>query len=192
MKVSFFDNQHFSTTQWSGGSTRQLFVSPPNASIAKRNFDVRLSTAIVEVEESTFTSLEGVHRKLMVLEGEIELSHQDHHTSRLKPFEVDVFSGDWKTFCIGTCVDFNLMTTGDVQSDLSSLHLAKNSESILRLEENWKTLCLFVVAGSIELTFEDKKYAIGNDQLLIIEDLNVFEFQMDVNSECKIVLVKID
>jgi environmental stress-induced protein Ves len=191
MKVSIFDNQDFSTTEWSGGSTRQLYISPSNATIAARNFDVRISTALVEVNESTFTSLNGVHRKLMVLEGEIELSHHDHHSKSLKPFEVDVFSGDWKTKCIGTCSDFNLMTTGSKQSDLSSLYFAEKGQSNLELEEHWKTLCLYVLNGSLQIDINQKKYSLVQDQLLVIDDIENFTFPLNANDDCRIVIVKV-
>jgi environmental stress-induced protein Ves len=64
---------------------------------ASRNFNLRISKAVVETEESTFTPLDGVSRTLMVLEGELQLEHQGHHKSKLKPFMIDRFEGGWTT-----------------------------------------------------------------------------------------------
>src|SRR5690606_30789549 len=97
LKTSILSPQHFLTTKWSGGSSTQLYIFPANASFTERNFELRISTAKVEVEESTFTALPGIHRKLMILEGEISINHEGQYRKHLKPFNVNNFSGDWKT-----------------------------------------------------------------------------------------------
>ena len=50
--------QRFITSKWSGGSTTELFIWPKDASYAERRFNIRISTATVDVESSTFTRLE--------------------------------------------------------------------------------------------------------------------------------------
>jgi len=90
---------------WSGGTTTELFIYPPAANYAQRNFDFRLSTATVEMEKSEFTRLPGYARKLMVLAGETTLHHQHQHTKTLQKFAVDAFEGNWKTTAAGTCTD---------------------------------------------------------------------------------------
>lgn len=57
------------TSNWSGGTTTQLFIYPPEASYAARNFLFRISTATVETETSTFTDLTGFNRILLLLNG---------------------------------------------------------------------------------------------------------------------------
>lgn len=96
-------------SQWSGGTTRQIYIYPEGSDYASRQFDWRLSSATVECESSTFTPLPGVHRHLMILEGTLDLHHQDHYKKLLHPLEQDEFEGDWQTLSFGKVVDFNLM-----------------------------------------------------------------------------------
>src|SRR3989338_2528629 len=104
MNITLVTEQDYITSQWSGGSTTQLYISPANASYAECNFDFRISSAKIEVPESTFTVLPNVNRKLMVLEGEITLNHENpvntgpggQYKKTLQKYEVDTFNGDWK------------------------------------------------------------------------------------------------
>jgi environmental stress-induced protein Ves len=106
------------TSSWSGGTTTQLFIYPENASYQESNFFFRISTATVDAEESVFTKLPGVTRKIMVLEGTLKLEHKGKYTKTLHKFETDAFSGDWETRGFGKVTDFNLMTTGKMQGSL--------------------------------------------------------------------------
>jgi environmental stress-induced protein Ves len=58
---------------WSGGKTIQLFLHPPGASYAARDFHVRISSATVEDETSVFTALPGFRRILMPLDDTMKL-----------------------------------------------------------------------------------------------------------------------
>ena len=111
------------TSTWSGGTTTELAMFPPCASYTARDFAWRLSTAVVTAPESTFTSLPGYHRLLMVLEGKMKLEHAGHHQVTLLPFEQDSFSGSWLTRCTGTGRDFNLMLADGWQGSLQAMRL---------------------------------------------------------------------
>ncbi len=54
MELVTHNQQKIST--WSGGTTTELFIYPEVAEYSERNFDFRISTATVEVEESNFYS----------------------------------------------------------------------------------------------------------------------------------------
>ena len=110
--ISIFRNCEQQINVWSGGTTTQLAIYPSNSEYKERNFAWRISSARVDLEESTFTSLPGVHRILMVLEGQIELTHEGVRNTCLKPFEQDEFDGGWTTKSRGKCIDFNLMMAG--------------------------------------------------------------------------------
>ena len=99
----------YSVFLWSGGKTTELFIFPENATLAERNFDVRISTASIEVELSSFTPMNGYLRKLLVLDGVLELHHELHHSTVLSKFEQDAFSGDWLTKSKGVATDFNVI-----------------------------------------------------------------------------------
>jgi len=97
-------------SNWSGGTTSELLILPKESELKKGNYDLRISIATVEVEESTFTALPGVNRILTILNGELELIHEGRHSTVLKQYEQDYFLGDWKTRSIGKVRDFNVMT----------------------------------------------------------------------------------
>lgn len=108
-KVRIIRKDEQITSSWSGGTTTQLAIYPENGEYASRDFTWRISSARVDLEESTFTKLLGVKRHIMVLEGEMELRHEGHHETVLKRYEKDSFMGDWDTKSYGRVKDFNLM-----------------------------------------------------------------------------------
>ena len=63
----------YKTTQWSGGITREICIFPATASLAARNFDLRISSAVIDTPESNFSDFTGYRRYLMPLSGEIVL-----------------------------------------------------------------------------------------------------------------------
>lgn len=98
------------TTNWSGGTTSQLYIYPEQSSYEDRDFLFRISSARVEVAASTFTALPGVNRELMILDGTLELEHQGKYKKTLNTFQQDHFPGEWHTTSRGKVTDFNLMT----------------------------------------------------------------------------------
>jgi environmental stress-induced protein Ves len=116
------------TSAWSGGTTTELAIFLEDASYAARNFQWRLSTAIVTAEESTFTALPDWHRLLMVLAGSMQLTHAGHHQVTLQPFEQDSFSGNWSTHCVGQGQDFNLMLAAGWQGRLQTHTMAEGEK----------------------------------------------------------------
>lgn len=102
------------TTNWSGGTTTQLFIYPEGSSYVNRNFLFRISTATVETEYSTFTALPGFQRVLMILKGELTITHRNQYTKHLNTFDSDTFDGGWETTAIGKVTDFNLMMAKSV------------------------------------------------------------------------------
>ena len=121
MKVEVKRKDELSHNRWSGGVTTQLAIWPEGADYGARRFDWRISTAIVEDEKSVFTALPGIHRLLMILDGEIEVTHNGERTLAMKPLsDVDEFEGGWETVSVGHCVDFNLMTVDGYRGAMSA------------------------------------------------------------------------
>ncbi len=110
--------QEFVTERWSGGTTTELFIFPEGSSYATRDFSFRLSVATVEVPFSHFTPLPDIERKTLVLEGEVVIHHREKYSKRLRPFDVDIYSGDWDTSSDGMCRDFNVMTSKGIESEV--------------------------------------------------------------------------
>lgn len=131
MKVEVKRKDELSHNRWSGGVTTQLAIWPEGADYGARRFDWRISTAIVEDEKSVFTALPGIHRLLMILDGEIEVTHNGERTLAMKPLsDVDEFEGGWETVSVGRCVDFNLMTVDGYRGAMSACAAGGESAEI--------------------------------------------------------------
>ena len=109
------------TSIWSGGTTTQLIILPAESSFVKRDFEFRMSTATIEVEESIFTALPMYNRLLAVLEGSIQLIHEGKSSIHLSPFESTEFHGSWKTSSIGKARDFNILFSDNYTLQFSIL-----------------------------------------------------------------------
>ena len=112
----------FQVSDWSGGKTKQLYLSPPTGHYSKREFDYRLSTATVELAESQFSDLSGFHRILMSLDHTLHL----HNASRqeetvLAPFTPYFFEGSDSITSRGTCTDFNLIYSDHYQGQMLAI-----------------------------------------------------------------------
>ncbi len=140
----------FITKTWSGGTSTELFIYPPSADYTKRDFQFRLSTATVEVEESEFSELPGISRKIMILEGETELIHENQHSKLLKKFDTDSFEGDWKTRSVGRCIDFNLMTKKPISGDLKSLLIEAEQTIHFHLKERCSFYFFYLYTGKLD------------------------------------------
>lgn len=109
-----------SISNWSGGTTTQLAIYPENQLYSDRNFIWRLSSATVDQDESNFTVLPQYNRILMILEGKLELNHNNKEIINLNSFDQNEFDGGNNTVAKGKVVDFNLMmrkgqSTGNVK-----------------------------------------------------------------------------
>ena len=120
--ITLLKSNDFQVSNWSGGKTKQLYLSPPTGHYGKRDFDYRLSTATVELAESQFSDLSGFHRILMSLDHTLHL----HNASRqeetvLAPFTPYVFEGSDSITSRGTCTDFNLIYSDHYQGQMLAI-----------------------------------------------------------------------
>lgn len=105
-------SEDYSSTKWSGGQTTELLVEPDSSSLAKRDFDFRLSTATVTTDTVEFSDFTGYQRVLMSLDNPVRLG-QSGIWINLKAFEPYHFDGKLKTTCLGKCQDFNVIFKDD-------------------------------------------------------------------------------
>lgn len=113
MRILHLKLDDFSTSRWSGGTTTELFIWPEGANYATRDFQVRISSAVVELPESDFTPLDGVLRYITPLSGGFTLIHPGKSPVVMDPLDTPYgFSGQEPTHCIGSATDFNLMLKG--------------------------------------------------------------------------------
>ena len=162
--VTLLKSNDFQVSDWSGGKTKQLYLSPPTGHYSKRDFDYRLSTATVELAESQFSDLSGFHRILMSLDHTLHL----HNASRqeetvLAPFTPYVFEGSDSITSRGTCTDFNLIYSDHYQGQMIAI---SNGQELSRDEE-----IQFIYALE-DLTVTGTNLPVLNleaEQLLIVE-----------------------
>lgn len=121
MLYEIIHSSAYKTTHWGAGSTTELFIYPTTSNYAERNFTFRISIATIEESGSKFTSLEGVNRILMMLDGKVTLNHEGKYSKELQPFQQDEFDGGWSTSSTGIGKDFNLMMKNS-QGNLTAIH----------------------------------------------------------------------
>jgi len=150
MTYRIITSKEFKTSHWAGGTTCELYLYPPDGDYAARLFHFRISSAVVEQEESTFTSLPGIRRTLMVLSGNLTLKHTGHYSRQLVTYEQDSFSGSWETISQGTCVDLNLMTDESCNGTLEHFCLKEpQSISVKSVPNSSRFLALHPAKGDI-------------------------------------------
>ncbi|MGL4607270.1 MAG: HutD/Ves family protein [Eubacteriaceae bacterium] len=126
MKIKIMKPETYQTSEWQGGTTTQLYIYPEDGHYENRDFLIRVSSAKVELENSTFTKLEGIERWLMVLEGQFSLKQGNHKEFMMEPYDITHFMGDLDVKSRGKVRDFNLMLKG-VKGHLSQRTLQKNA-----------------------------------------------------------------
>lgn len=166
-------------SEWSGGITTELFIYPENSDYKKRNFLWRLSSATVNLEESTFTHLREVQRLIMVLEGKMKLEHEGHHTIDLNPFEQDSFSGDWTTKSYGKVRDFNLMMKEGCKGKIEAIDLKDSLE--IEIEHHQKdylitTEAFYSLSDDVEIIVNNReRICLDNGDMMLIHIDSDFE-----------------
>lgn len=155
---------HFSVSTWAGGKTTQLYISPEDTSLSERNFNWRISSAVVEIEESEFSIFEGYERILIPLKGSLEMEHETENglmNQTVNEFELARFSGNWKTKGKGKLIDFNLIFKPEYTPKVSVKNLETND--FLPLTET----AIYLHQGVLE-----KNHEKINAPALILNDQN--------------------
>ena len=161
MNIDIYKAEDFKTTKWTGGNTTELYIHPSTANYAAGNFNFRISSATVEIENSDFTILPGVSRQLMVLKGSIKLSHKNHHEVQLNKNDIDSFNGNWETSAVGTCVDFNLMTKGNTEGQISSVCVSAAKTLNFQLDSTCEFIIFYAYEGKLRCHFGTEKRSLN-------------------------------
>lgn len=161
------------TTTWSGGVTTQVAIRPEGAVYADRDFSWRLSSATVELPESTFTPLPDYNRFVSILDGEMSLWHDGGSELHMIPYTIHAFDGGAASHSVGKCTDFNLMLRkGSCTGGLRSLLVGEESTSSLPLAPipsgARQTVVIYCVQGDGTLVSQDcsVRFAAGEAALL--------------------------
>ena len=97
------------TSDWSGGRTTEIFIHPEGASAAARDFEIRVSTATVDLDETAFSDYSGYIRRIMPIEGCFDLTFDGQDRLPLERFDATTFDGGRCVRSVGRCRDFNLI-----------------------------------------------------------------------------------
>lgn len=176
-EIRILDQRDYAVSQWAGGETTQLALYPPSGDYARREFLWRVSTATIEIEESTFSELDGYMRYLMLFEGQLALNHPSLSEERnivLKPFQVYTFDGGLDTKSKGLARDFNLMVGNHAKGSMSPLQLKKDeskSISVEHTEGNQCTCLIYVYRGNVIINALDQTIGVGEGQSAIFDCL---------------------
>ena len=141
----------YKVSKWSGGDTTELYLYPEDGDYRSGNFQLRISSATVEVERSEFTSLPGVERYLMIFQGHLDMIHGEKEKVSLEPYEVDHFDGGVPTVSYGKVVDFNLMLKNGAGGRMEALCLDKGEEKRIQPEGGENFLAIYVKEGEIRI-----------------------------------------
>ena len=191
MNIDIYKAEDFKTTKWSGGSTTELYIHPSAATYAAGNFNFRISSATVEIENSDFTILPGVSRQLMVLNGSIKVTHKNHHEIQLNKREIDCFEGSWQTSAVGTCVDFNLMTKGNTKGKISSVCVYANKSLNFQLDATCEFIIFYLYEGNMQCHFGSEKRNLNQGELLVIRHPINEDVALQSSEDCAMAVVHI-
>lgn len=167
MRIAHLTSDDYSISNWSGGTTTQIFLHPADGDYTVRRFCVRISSATVEAESSTFTTLPGVWRYIAPLNSSFTLTHPGHHSAVLPPLTVDSFSGDWETACVGKARDLNLMLKDGWQGGM--YRVSGDTLMLTPPKGDGFDALYFVTGGSCRVGAETYDMAAGDTLLLTWE-----------------------
>lgn len=164
MKVTHLKKSDYKTSAWSGGTTTQLYIFPEDGDYAQRRFNVRISSAAVDLEESDFTALPGVDRWITPLVGGFTLTHPASRPAQapvvMGPMSTPYnFPGGIDTHCVGKALDFNLML-----KDASG-----RMEIAVGMAKIEKGLSAFYPIAEVNIMVDGESYMLEGGELLVIE-----------------------
>lgn len=187
----------YTVSRWTGGTTTQLAIFPPDASYGARDFLWRVSSAAVEDERSTFTPLPDYDRRLMLLDGSLLLRHDDGEPLRLDAFQVHAFDGGAATESQGRCRDFNLMLRkGCCRGELRPIRFAGAGEESLPLSRpaagcSHNALLLYCAAGHAQVSLAGSLCTLAAGESLLEEDALDTALHLSVPGTADFVLAEI-
>lgn len=179
----------YCTEWWSGGQTTELSIEPDEASYKNRKFLWRISSASVELEKSTFTSLPDYDRVIMTLKGELQLSHDRRTWRSLKAYEPYFFDGGLFTESRGQVTDFNLMMRkGDCTGFVRALKIGSQEQkqkNLISFEEFWQalgprpadTLLFYCIEGLADARLEQGQVELQAGESLRLDRMDNLPYQ---------------
>ncbi|HEX7413178.1 MAG TPA: HutD family protein [Bacteroidia bacterium] len=167
MQIHLTKKEQLQTNTWQGGTTTQLAIYPKDSLYKNLDFIFRISTATIDVAQSTFTVLPDVARVLMVLDGELTIQHKGHYNKQLNKFDTDSFSGDWETTSMGKATDFNVMTRGRAKSAVKGFSLQEKEKKEFVMDCD--TMAIYVYSGEVLIKQSSVKTILSQGDVALID-----------------------
>lgn len=174
-KIEIITKDKIKTSNWSGGTTNEIYIYPKDSHYKSLNFSWRISSATVELEHSIFTILPKIYRYITTLEGSMDLCHDKGPLIHLDPFEVHGFSGEVNTESFGKVTDFNLMIGPECDGIMNNLKLTDGSSLKLKLnsrknKHSYHNYIFFSPNSDLSFTLDGDNIFLPKSDTLIIED----------------------
>lgn len=175
MKLTISKPSDRYTAKWAGGTTTQLAIFPKKAAYTRFNFLFRMSTATVEVPDSTFTFMPGVTRHLMILDGAMDIDHKGRYKKHLGQFGYDIFDGEWPTTAKTKhkkVVDFNLMLREKAIGKVQAIALHERQEETMIFKSKTAFTGFYLLEGSLRLIASVTSAELGKGDFLLCDHEN--------------------
>ncbi len=193
MKFTKSSAKERTTAKWAGGTTTQLAIFPAGTEYTKFNFLFRLSTATVEVPESTFTFMPGVKRHLMILDGALDIDHKGRYKKHLPKFGYDVFDGEWPTTAKGEVTDFNLMVREKSEGKLQAIALRDREEETIEFRSKIKYSGVYLLSGAIRVIAGNNSTEMKTGDFLFCDHENEEQIMhMQATAHSEVILATIE
>lgn len=176
MEIQISQQKQFVKTRWSGGTTTQLLLEPPDGNFPARDFKLRISCARVNGGSSDFTTLSGIHRKLLWLEGSLLLTRRKGY-QLLLPGDHISFNGSERIQCKGSGADFNVMWKGKAKVAVQMLDLGKKDWVMLDHSKFHQKVFLYNHSGETEIRIGPKKFVLKAGMTLYIPSM---DFEVEI------------
>lgn len=187
------EKDSYRISAWSGGTTTELLIKPEGSRYADRSFAWRLSSATVELEESSFTPLPDYERWIMMLKGEVELSHNNRAWIHLNEFEPHFFDGGDETVSRGKAVDFNLMLRkGKCGGDMLPLAFEHAKETVWTAQKNCCDCVFYCYQGTLVVKSDEEEHVLeAGESLIVSGGLSGTEWKLSGAADTKAVIAAV-
>ncbi len=169
MKISIVKWSDFKTSTWSGGTTSEIIIVPEGAEVGKRNFNLRISTATCDLDESVFSDYTGYKRYIAPVDGELVLDVEGSEI-KLNPYEVYEFNGSDAVTGYSKVRDYNLIFKEGLDALMESFVL----RDIKVLTLTSKNYLIQSFDSDIRFETENESGVLNKNDALLIENANGF------------------
>lgn len=174
--------EDFITTNWSGGTTSQIFIDPADSSVADKSFNYRISSATCDLDQSDFTPYSDFERYITPLNGNLKLINNGNEI-KINPFEIYFFDGSDNVTSIGKVRDYNLIVRKGHKGLMYSKKLEDSSYELKAKSNkvivfNYQAELFYEINGeksvfdkfsALELTEGEKIVFSGKGKILVCE-----------------------